>query len=268
MNTLSTQETAAYFKAHGLTLTSADIAQLAKNGGFPNAQKDSQNRWQIPEDDINSYIALQKGKRKFKFGITVGTIVSIVTILTIISVFKDGLDTYFNYVEPIFASPKVEASVLHQELLSGIREPLICRSTIKLDNISKVSTSLITVGIEFYLDNVLFSSNPTNNVLSWSNGTYEFELKVWNNNPSAMKDFPTPTMYQHLGTLTPLEESNSHEEIDLPIQISAYSTIEIVINLIIKSDFNSPSNIMVAYLLNFENIDDIKTNSAICKYRD
>jgi len=47
-----------------IELTADQIAQLTKNGVFPNAYKDESHRWCIPTDDIDVFIGSRLRRKR------------------------------------------------------------------------------------------------------------------------------------------------------------------------------------------------------------
>ena len=166
MDTLSTQEAVAYLKARGIKLSSTQVAQIAKAGIFPNAEKDSQNRWRISEEDLENYITKSKKDRRRNW-ITASSIVATLTILAsvfaILSGSIDFVDFISNYVFPKRDIPIVV--VTNAELGFQIVSPkdkfVICRSTIEIANTSSVPTSVTGIGTELHMDSVIISFEPT-----------------------------------------------------------------------------------------------------------
>src|SRR3972149_1940022 len=56
---LTTEEVSKRLDAENIKVTPEQVAQLAKNQAFPNAEKDG-NRWLIPAGDVDAFIQLHK----------------------------------------------------------------------------------------------------------------------------------------------------------------------------------------------------------------
>lgn len=96
---LSTKEVAELLESANIKLIPEQIAQLARNGTFPNASKDESGKWQIPTSDIADYIKLQK-QRKTRIWFTAGTITLAISICGLLSITKDTLDLISTYILP------------------------------------------------------------------------------------------------------------------------------------------------------------------------
>jgi len=97
---LSTQEAAERIKASGQEITADRVALLARNGAFPNANKDNGGKWRIAPEDVDNYLKQEKRRKSLRRWFGIGSILTLVTLLTIISVLKDGLDLVRDYILP------------------------------------------------------------------------------------------------------------------------------------------------------------------------
>lgn len=103
---LSTEEASMLLIADGIELTAQQVAELARNKAFPGAVKSSDGRWNIPVEDLASFIdAAQKEKKRRRTKsrrtwFTAGTIGVVITVLGLFSIVRDTLDLARDYVIP------------------------------------------------------------------------------------------------------------------------------------------------------------------------
>lgn len=258
MNYLSTNEVVGFLKANGISLSNADVAQLAKSCVFPNARKDSQNRWQIPEEDITVFLTLRKSKQKKYRWITATSILFIISIIGLVSNFKDGLDFIVTYMFPVKSVPEIVVTSTDSSVLSNLPAFMVCRNSIEVANTSDVPTSVIAIGTELRVDDIEVYFDANNRPYFWSNERVRLLVSPWQTAP-IMED-----IFKKLADIKSISDFALATGEYLPAYINAHSTNTIEVDITMTFESGLPKKVWAIHHLEFPDIAEIITTQIEC----
>jgi hypothetical protein len=132
---------------------------------------------------------------------------------------------------------------------------VICRDRVQIANASDISTSVISVGTEIHIDNLVVTIEPTERSGTWENEQVAMALEVWKTGPSTRR-------YETLHTL---EQFASLEGEGLPVRIEGRSTASVYIDMAFKFLSALPATISATHTLRFPDIHDTNTDPIQCK---